>query len=103
MAVLRTKYVSVSIELEILLLLLLLRFHLLIDSEGRWVGTHQQRGNLVEDVDGLLRGLLFFGAVVWAGHFEENLCLWYLDLVGDLGCGLFWWFCLFQCGGGDVV
>lgn len=25
----------------------------------------------MEDVDGLLRGLLFFGAVVWAGHFER--------------------------------
>lgn len=67
-------------------------------------GTHQQRRNLMEDVDGLLGGLLFFGAVVGAGHFESagGMSLFWgigLNMVGDV-----WWLCLFffRCGGGDA-
>lgn len=55
----------------------------------------------MQDVDGLLRGLLFFGAVVWAGHFCE---------LGFCSAGLVqgWWvmfggFAFFsRCGGGDA-
>lgn len=67
-------------------------------------GTHQQRRNLMEDVDGLLGGLLFFGAVVGTGHFESagGMSLFWgvgLKVVGDV-----WWLCLFsfRCGGGDA-
>lgn len=57
----------------------------------------------MEDVDGLLGGLLFFGAVVWAGHFWGYFCL---DggLGGELSldCGLVVAAFFLWCGGGDV-
>ena len=61
--------VLISKGFEFLLLLLLCPISVHWCRQASREGTHQQGGNLVEDVDGLLGGLLFLGAIVGGGHF----------------------------------